>query len=117
MNFVFKITGSFLLLALSACAHPAQNSMVVNATLSSVGQGQDSITVNIDLYGADGSHLYAPKIVAVVGQLATIKFEDGAKSMDFAVQSKRINGAVLVETVARDTQGQIVASSVTEIKQ
>ena len=56
-------------------------------------------------------------MVAVVGQLATVKVEDGAKSMDFAVQSRRVNGTVIVETVARDAQGEIVASAVTEIKQ
>lgn len=117
MKFVFKITGSLLLLALCACAHPAESSLIVNASISSLGQGADSVTVEIELHSADGSLLSAPKVVAVIGQLATVKVEDGAKSMDFAVQSKRINGMVIVETVARDAQGEIVASAVTEIKQ
>ncbi len=117
MKFVFKITGSFLLLALCACAHPAVSSLIVNASISSLGQGADSVTVEIELHSADGSLLSAPKVVAVIGQLATVKVEDGVKSMDFAVQSKRINGIVIVETVARDAQGEIIASAVTEIKQ
>ena len=117
MRFVFKITGSLFLFALCACAHPAVSSLIVNASISSLGQGSDSVTVNIKLYGPDGSLLSAPKVVAVIGQLATVKVEDGAKSMDFAVQSKRINGMIIVETVARDARGEIVASAVTEIKQ
>ncbi len=117
MKFFARITSSIFLTALSGCAHPAENSLTVTATLSALEQGQDSVTVEIELHSADGSLLSAPKVVAVIGQLATVKVEDGAKSMDFAVQSKRINGMVIVETVARDAQGEIVASAVTEIKQ